>query len=79
MCEIVRNIDLEVREALAQCLNLTVDEIFSDRTLAMPPDDSLWFWNRIEEIYGFPITRAQKASLRNVGQLIEYIKLRRAI
>lgn len=76
MPDLIRNVDHELREILSQTLGLDTSEIFANRSLAMSADDAIFFWRRVEEVFDCYITRSQKESLRTVGELVHYLKIR---
>jgi hypothetical protein len=40
-------------------------------------DSSIWFWRELERQFDIVVTRAQRATLPTVGDVVRYLKLRK--
>ncbi|HLJ26589.1 MAG TPA: acyl carrier protein [Candidatus Angelobacter sp.] len=76
---VVVNLDLKMREIIAEALAIGVDEIYSDQSLSQlgaDPGSESYVWRRIEEEFDIAVTLAQRGSLKDVGAIIHYLKWR---
>jgi hypothetical protein len=75
------NFDLQVRTIVAAAAGISgpEDGILSTNKLeSMLDDDSgIWFWRELERQFDIVVTRAQRQSLRTVGDVVRYLKLRK--
>lgn len=74
------NYDLRVRQIAATAIGLaSVESIFSDNTLqslGADEDAVVFFWREIEREFEIVVTRAQRAQLPHIGQIVHYLKIR---
>jgi hypothetical protein len=74
------NVDLKVRQIAAMVQGAPgVDHIFSDSTLhalGFDDDSHLVFWREVEHEFEIAVTRAQRANLSTIGQIVHYLKSR---
>ena len=77
---VATNIDLQVREIFdAAAGTNAVDGILSTHKIKdLPDDDScIYFWRELERQFDIVVTRAQRANLPTVGDVVRYLKLRK--
>jgi hypothetical protein len=74
------NIDLQVREIVVAAASLPdVSHVLAGYKLEtlLDDDSSIWFWREMERQFDIAVTRAQRANLLTVGDVVRYLKLRR--
>lgn len=73
------NLELRVRQVAAEACATRIDGIYSDSTLqglGADADTVLYFWTAIEREFEIVVTRAQRAQLSTIGQIVHYLKIR---
>lgn len=72
------NIELQVRTIVATAAVCRVDSLYSDTLLSKVLDDdaTIWFWREIEREFDIAVTKAQRAQLSTIGQVVHYLKVR---
>jgi acyl carrier protein len=74
------NIDLQVREIVVAAASLPdVSHVLAGAKLEslLDDDSSIWFWRELERQFDIVVTRAQRATLPTVGDVVRYLKLRK--